>query len=96
MNRFDGSDSCPTKICITPSKTSAAMVIVCNCLRPLKKPEREDSAFTLTLSRTSEAIMAELEVDAQDVVRLMLQFCKENGLKDSLKALQQESQVLLI
>jgi hypothetical protein len=37
--------------------------------------------------------MAELEVDAQDVVRLMLQFCKENGLKDSLKALQQESQV---
>ena len=26
--------------------------------------------------------MAELEVDAQDVVRLMLQFCKENGLKD--------------
>jgi hypothetical protein len=25
--------------------------------------------------------MAELEVDAQDVVRLMLQFCKENGLK---------------
>jgi hypothetical protein len=40
--------------------------------------------------------MAELEVDAQDVVRLMLQFCKENGLKDSLKALQQESQVLEI
>jgi hypothetical protein len=39
--------------------------------------------------------MAELEVDAQDVVRLMLQFCKENGLKDSLKALQQESQVLI-
>ena len=31
--------------------------------------------------------MAELEVDAQDVVRLMLQFCKENGLKDSLKML---------
>jgi hypothetical protein len=27
--------------------------------------------------------MAELEVDAQDVVRLMLQFCKENGLKVS-------------
>jgi len=25
--------------------------------------------------------MSELEVDAQDVVRLMLQFCKENGLK---------------
>jgi hypothetical protein len=46
MNRFDGSDSCPTKICITPSKTSAAMVIVCNCLRPLKKPEREISFFT--------------------------------------------------
>mmetsp|Transcript_27629 Transcript_27629/g.57457 ORF Transcript_27629/g.57457 Transcript_27629/m.57457 type:complete len:512 (-) Transcript_27629:268-1803(-) len=39
--------------------------------------------------------MAELEVDAQDVVRLMLQFCKENGLKDSLKSLQQESQVAL-
>ena len=29
----------------------------------------------------------------QDVVRLMLQFCKENGLKDSLRTLQQESQV---
>lgn len=40
--------------------------------------------------------MSELEVDAQDVVRLMLQFCKENGLKDSLKALQQESQVLIV
>ena len=39
--------------------------------------------------------MAELEVDAQDVVRLMLQFCKENGLKDSLKMLQTESQVAL-
>mmetsp|Transcript_43658 Transcript_43658/g.103171 ORF Transcript_43658/g.103171 Transcript_43658/m.103171 type:complete len:512 (-) Transcript_43658:857-2392(-) len=39
--------------------------------------------------------MTELEVDAQDVVRLMLQFCKENGLKESLKTLQQESQVAL-
>lgn len=37
--------------------------------------------------------MEDLEVDAQDVVRLMLQFCKENGLKESLKMLQQESQV---
>jgi len=39
--------------------------------------------------------MSELEVDAQDVVRLMLQFCKENGLKDSLRTLQTESQVAL-
>lgn len=37
--------------------------------------------------------MDELEVDAQDVVRLMLQFCKENGLKESLRVLQSESQV---
>jgi hypothetical protein len=34
-----------------------------------------------------------LEVDAQDVVRLMLQFCKENGLKESLRTLQTETQV---
>mmetsp|Transcript_49768 Transcript_49768/g.119305 ORF Transcript_49768/g.119305 Transcript_49768/m.119305 type:complete len:512 (+) Transcript_49768:24-1559(+) len=39
--------------------------------------------------------MDELEVDAQDVVRLMLQFCKENGLKESQRALQTESQVAL-
>eukprot|EP00405_Crypthecodinium_cohnii_P050918 CAMPEP_0206593660 /NCGR_PEP_ID=MMETSP0325_2-20121206/41809_1 /ASSEMBLY_ACC=CAM_ASM_000347 /TAXON_ID=2866 /ORGANISM="Crypthecodinium cohnii, Strain Seligo" /LENGTH=512 /DNA_ID=CAMNT_0054103769 /DNA_START=201 /DNA_END=1736 /DNA_ORIENTATION=- len=34
-------------------------------------------------------------VDSADVIRLMLQFCKENGLHRSLQALQEESRVAL-
>ncbi|KAL0477922.1 WD40 repeat-containing protein SMU1 [Acrasis kona] len=35
--------------------------------------------------------MEEINVDAQDVIHLMLQFCKENKLKSTFKALQEET-----
>eukprot|EP00300_Choanocystis_sp_HF-7_P012823 c18049_g1_i1.p1 GENE.c18049_g1_i1~~c18049_g1_i1.p1 ORF type:complete len:521 (+),score=133.10 c18049_g1_i1:26-1564(+) len=39
--------------------------------------------------------MTEVEVEAQDVIRLMLQFCKENGLQQTFNALQAETQTTL-
>ncbi|PRP79879.1 WD40 repeat-containing protein SMU1-like [Planoprotostelium fungivorum] len=36
-----------------------------------------------------------VEIDAGDVIRLMLQFCKENGLTRTLRVMQEESQVPL-
>ena len=39
--------------------------------------------------------MAETEVDARDVVRVLLQFLKESSLTRSLHALQEESEVAL-
>jgi WD40 repeat-containing protein SMU1 len=39
--------------------------------------------------------MAVLEVQSEDVVRLMLQYMKEHNLTTSLKALQAESKVCL-
>eukprot|EP01052_Picozoa_sp_SAG31_P029896 SAG31_NODE_3014_length_4786_cov_9.641135_10_plen_70_part_00 len=35
--------------------------------------------------------MAATEVEAQDMIRLMLQFCKENSLSRTFKTLQEES-----
>jgi len=34
-----------------------------------------------------------VEVQSEDVVKLMMQFCRENGLNSSLKALQAETNV---
>ena len=39
--------------------------------------------------------MSSVEVDSQDVIRLILQFCRENNLNATMAALQSESQVLL-
>lgn len=39
--------------------------------------------------------MAELEVEAPDIIRLMLQFCAENNLNRTLQVLQEESHVSL-
>jgi hypothetical protein len=39
--------------------------------------------------------MATVEVDSQDVIRLILQFCRENNLNATMAALQSESQVVL-
>ncbi|GMH36649.1 hypothetical protein BSKO_04522 [Bryopsis sp. KO-2023] len=36
-----------------------------------------------------------LEIEATDVIKIVLQFCKENGLSDSFNALQNECQVSL-
>jgi WD40 repeat-containing protein SMU1 len=36
-----------------------------------------------------------LEIESQDVIRLMLQFLKENNMTESLQALQAESGVSL-
>ena len=36
-----------------------------------------------------------LEIESKDVIRLMLQFCKEHALSKTFDALQQESQVTL-
>jgi WD40 repeat-containing protein SMU1 len=36
-----------------------------------------------------------LEIESKDVVRLMLQFCKENGLMRTFEAMSQETQVTL-
>jgi hypothetical protein len=35
-----------------------------------------------------------LEIEAQDVIKIVLQFCKENSLTDSFNAIQRECQVL--
>jgi hypothetical protein len=37
--------------------------------------------------------MSSLEVDSQDVIRLILQFCREHNLNATMAALQSESQV---
>ena len=39
--------------------------------------------------------MASLEIDSKDVIRLMLQFMKENNLANSMRELQTESDVTL-
>lgn len=39
--------------------------------------------------------MSSLEVESGDVIRLILQFCKENNLTDTVKCLQEESSVSL-
>lgn len=39
--------------------------------------------------------MASLEIDSKDVIRLMLQFMKENNLSNSMRELQTESDVTL-
>ena len=39
--------------------------------------------------------MASLEIDSKDVIRLMLQFMKENNLSNSMRELQLESDVTL-
>ena len=39
--------------------------------------------------------MASLEIDSKDVIRLMLQFMKENNLTNSMRELQTESDVTL-
>lgn len=39
--------------------------------------------------------MAELEIEAPDIIRLMLQFCAENNLTRTLNTLQEESHVTL-
>eukprot|EP00299_Pterocystis_sp_00344_P017703 c8867_g1_i2.p1 GENE.c8867_g1_i2~~c8867_g1_i2.p1 ORF type:complete len:182 (-),score=41.95 c8867_g1_i2:4-549(-) len=39
--------------------------------------------------------MTEVEVESQDVIRLILQFCKENGLQKTFAALQDESNTTL-
>jgi WD40 repeat-containing protein SMU1 len=39
--------------------------------------------------------MASLEIDSKDVIRLMLQFMKENNLGNSMRELQIESDVTL-
>lgn len=39
--------------------------------------------------------MSSVEVDSQDVIRLILQFCRENNLNATMAALQSESQVSL-
>jgi WD40 repeat-containing protein SMU1 len=36
-----------------------------------------------------------LEIESQDVIRIVLQFLKEHNLSDSMKALQKESGVTL-
>lgn len=36
-----------------------------------------------------------LEIEATDVIKIILQFCKENGLTDSFNCLQNECQVSL-
>lgn len=39
--------------------------------------------------------MASLEIDSKDVIRLMLQFMKENNMSNSMRELQIESDVTL-
>ena len=39
--------------------------------------------------------MAAVEIEATDVIKIVLQFLKENSLTNSLQALQEESQVAL-
>jgi WD40 repeat-containing protein SMU1 len=39
--------------------------------------------------------MKEINVDAGDVIQLMLQFCKENALTRTVQTLQEESQITL-
>ncbi len=46
-------------------------------------------------SLPSSPHMATVEVDSQDMIRLILQFCRENNLNATMAALQSESQVLL-
>ena len=43
----------------------------------------------------AESSAGTLEVEAADVVKVVLQFLKENALTDSLRVLQEESQVAL-
>ena len=51
--------------------------------------------FVSQQGKARAATMAELEVDAADLVRIIQQFLKENSLHATLHALQEESQVAL-
>ena len=51
------------------------------------------TTFILRLLSTLTTITMDVEIDSADVVRLMMQFCLENGLHNSLTALHAETGV---
>jgi len=64
-------------------------------MRNLFKSQRSNDQMMESNANAPKVVSSSLEIESMDVIRVVLQFLKENNLTESMRTLQKESGVTL-